>query len=887
MRTLTKLVIKLPWLTVIFVLAITVFFAYQLQNVRIDNEVKEFLPETQEERQQFLRSMETFGAEVVAIIGLSVEDGGPYEDIFNPRVLGIIQELTTWLESLEIEGRFEYTLWVKPEDADEVIAARSHSGACTPEHRKRYEEAEIPENIDDYVKVWLCKDSNTVPLDDVQSLATMKVIYDEQLPPLEPGEEPEHKLMIEDIWPDTPTTQAEADKVRERTMTWDIFQNNVISQPDPKTGKIKYTAIYAFLPDGITIEFTNQLQSLIDAKLKELDKPDDGLTFISGGVPMISVWLGRYLQSDLRRLIPFVLIVILLVLIISFRHPLGVAMPSLTVVCGTIWTVGLTPLVGMSLTLVTSAIPTLITAVGSAYTIHIIHHFLEARRAGQPRDEAIVDTMAKVGLAVVMAGLTTVGGFFSLTTSTVIPVKDFGYLASFGALACLLISITLVPALLAIFAKDGPMANKSGGEHDPAKGLLGAFLGGLGRFVGERRRTVAALALAVGVVVFYFAAQVDATSNLIKYFKSDSEIAASDDFLRENFGGTNMFFITFDGGANDYWKEPAHLQKLDDLRAHVEKTFPGHVGKVMYVNDLVKKMWQALEYDSPEGYRLPETRQGVADTLFLFSQKSDALEAVIDFDYRRVRISFKVTDGQTRKMAQVKREIIAWIESDWPEMAGRAAPSPAVGQRVLEGLGVVPASPRVTDAKYRFSGVAMLRLTVDRLIVVGQMRSIFLSLIVVFVLTMLIFRSLVGGLLAVVPAALAVLGNFGVMGLLGISLDVGTALVSAAAVGVGIDYAIHYINRYRQARHDGAGRREAIVLTHLTSGKAIVFNAVAVALGFFVLIFSNFNPMIRMGLLTGVTMITASLISLTLLPVLLIWLRPRFIRKVAATETEK
>lgn len=889
MRTLTRVVIKWPWLTILVILGITAFFAVQLRDVRIDNEIKDFLPEDEPNRQQYFRSLEVFGGEFVAIIGISVEDGGPNDDIFNPAALAAVQELNDWLEGIEITALFEHMVWVEPEDVDTLLAQRGSNKGCTPEQLKYVEDAEIPEDVSGYDRYWVCKDQNTSALKEIVSLATMKVMHDVEVPSAEPDGPPDHKLMIEDLWEDVPKTQAEADQVREWVKTWQMYENNVVSAPDPKTGKVKSTAIYAFIPEGITIGFTDQLQKMIDEKIAELDKPGDGLVFRVGGVPMISVWLGRYMQSDLRRLIPVVFAVILFVLIVSFRTSTGVVMPFATVVCGTIWTVGLTVLVDKPLTLITSAIPTLITAVGSAYTIHIIHHFLEQRRAGVPKREAVVESMDKVGLAVVMAGLTTVGGFFSLTTSTVLPIKDFGLFASFGALACLVISITLVPALLMVFARD-KVAKARGAaapDHDPAKSLLGRFLLGLAHFVSFRRKTVAIISLVVGALVLGLASQVIVSSDLVEYFKDDSEISSVDNYLKENFGGTNVFYVAFDGREADYWKEPERLAKLDELIAHVEKKFPGLVGKAMSPNDYVKKMWMALSYDDPASYRLPPTRQGVADTLFMYSQKSDTMESVIDFDYRRVRVSFKIGDGETRLMGKIKDEIDDWVVTQWPEMAGHAAPKPALGQCALEVMGLVQKAPRVLDARYQYSGEMYLRHIVDRLIVVGQMRSVLLSLLVVFVLAAIIFRSVVGGMLAVVPAALAVLGNFGLMGLAGYRLDVGTALVAAAAVGIGVDYAIHYINRYRQARIDGAGRAKAVELTHLTSGKAIVFNAVAVALGFFVLIFSNFNPVMRMGLLTGMTMLSASLISLTILPVLLIWLRPRFIRQHAKTETEK
>ncbi|NLH50605.1 MAG: RND family transporter [Myxococcales bacterium] len=885
MGTLTKIVIKWPWLTIVFILAVSVFFALQLKHVRIDNDVKEFLPETHIDKQQYYRSLETFGGEFVAIIGISADPKGPYKDIFNPAALQKTQELTTWLENLEIEAPFEYAMWVKNEDVSKVVGERQYNQKCTPEMIERVQKSTAPIELDGYTKIWLCKDKKKITLNDVVSLATMKVIYDKELPPAQPGAEPEHMLMVEDLWETPPQTQEEADHARERMKSWSLYQNNVISPPDPKTGLVASTAIYAFMPEGVSIEYTEALQAAIDQKMAEIGKPGDGLEYQVGGMPMISVWLGRYLQKDLRLLIPFVMGVILVVLILSFRNPLGVILPFITVVLGTIWTVGMTVIAHKPLTIITSAIPTLMTAIGSAYTIHIIHSYLATRHAGKGRHEAIVESMAEVGMAVVMAGLTTVGGFFSLTTSSVLPIKDFGYFSSFGTFACLLISLTLVPAVLVKVGKEkATAAPELEREETLAKGPLGRALTWLANFVIQRRKTMLALSLATIAICFALASQLRVTSNLVEYFLKDSEIRQVDTYLRENFGGTNIFYVTIDGGEKDFWKEPENLRKLDALTAQVEQSFPGLVGKTMSVNDYVKKMWMALRFNDPAEYRIPDSKQGVADCLFLFSQKSDALDTVIDFDFQRVRVAFKLLSGQTETMGRVKAVVDDWFAVNWPGMKGHPAPRPPIWEWLGIQLGLLNQAPTEIGAKYRFSGENYLRYRVDRLIVTSQMRSILFSVIVVFFLAAIIFSSLVGGALSVMPTILAVLGNFAIMGMLKIPLDVGTALVSAGAVGMGIDYAIHYINRYRLERIAGENAKKAVRLTHLTSGKAIVFNATAVACGFFVLMFSNFNPIIRLGFLTGLTMFTSSLIALTVLPLLLLWLRPRFIRKVSKND---
>ncbi len=878
MRALTRLVIRFPWLTILVTLAITAFFAYELRFVRIDNEVKNFVPEMQYDRQSYLRNEEVFGSEVAAILTVSVEPNGPYQDIFNPTTLKLVQDLTDYFQNLTIEAPRDKWMWVKPEEMAQVKERKRPSrGQCTPALLADIEKREVPSDLENYVKVVGCQQRETYGSEDVQSLATTKVIYDQPIPSATDPAVMEHQLMIEDVWETVPATQAEADVVRQRISTWDLYKNNMVS-PD-----LRSAAIYIFLPSGVTIEFSEKLQKLMDQKIAEIDKPNDGIILEAGGLPMISVWLGKYLQSDLRMLIPFVFAVIIGVLIVSFRNKTGVLMPIVTLALATIWTVGFTGLCRKPLSIITSALPTLIVSVGSAYAIHVIHAFFEHWRDGMTTRDGLVEAQGKTGMAVVMAGLTTIGGFFSLATSTVVPIKELGYFAAFGTLAALFIALTLVPVMLS-FAYGKKVANadqleEGRVEHDPGATAFGRFLNWTANFVVKRGWLTLGIGTATLAVCIGLATQVRVTSNMVEYFKADSPIRTTDAHLCQQIGGTNTFSVTIDSGQEGFWKEPEALKKLEQLEQFVKKTSPDVKSSISLV-EYVKKMNMALREDQPAEYRIPDTRQAVSNALFLFAQKSDTLESVVDFDYRTTRISFRSVNGRTDAMGKIKDAVDAWFVQSWPEMAGRPAPAKSVWQTLGEVLGLVPVARDMVGEKYHYSGPNYLRYVVDHLVVIGQIGSINFSLVIVFVLALIIFRSLSAGFLSVLPTMLAVAGNFAVMGAFGIALDVGTALVSAAAVGAGIDYAIHYLNRYRIECSLGASIEQAVVRTHLSVGKAIIFNATAVALGFFVLVFSNFLPVRRMGLLTGLTMFTASAIAMTILPALLVLIKPKFVRKL-------
>jgi len=183
------------------------------------------------------------------------------------------------------------------------------------------------------------------------------------------------------------------------------------------------------------------------------------------------------------------------------------------------------------------------------------------------------------------------------------------------------------------------------------------------------------------------------------------------------------------------------------------------------------------------------------------------------------------------------------------------------------------------DVKVEIAGTALVEKSLNRLVVQSQLISVALSLVMVFLILSIYYRSAVAGLIGLAPLSLSILINFGVMGFAGIKLNIGTAMVASIAVGIGIDYTIHYMAAYHHEYLLTKGKDAFLRRTFLTSGKAILFNAVSVGAGFGVLAFSQFNILAELGLLIALTMATSALVSLTLLPVLLITVNPAFIRR--------
>jgi predicted RND superfamily exporter protein len=263
-------------------------------------------------------------------------------------------------------------------------------------------------------------------------------------------------------------------------------------------------------------------------------------------------------------------------------------------------------------------------------------------------------------------------------------------------------------------------------------------------------------------------------------------------------------------------------------------------------------MNQALHADDPAFYRIPDTREMIAQCLLLYSMSGDEsdLEEAINDDYSMGCIAVSLKSGSTRYAGWMIQQVEEYNATH-------------------------------TRLPIHMTAAMVIGKVTDELTIRGQVRSIIASTIVVFGLVALILRSFVGGLFAILPLVLCILINFGILGWGGIPLQTGTAIVASIALGIGIDYAIHFLNMSRIKAGEGGGMALALETAGGTVGRAIVYNAAAVGFGFLVLVFSSFIGVMQFGAFITLTMLTASTATLTLLPCLIYSFRPRFLQKEA------
>jgi predicted RND superfamily exporter protein len=319
------------------------------------------------------------------------------------------------------------------------------------------------------------------------------------------------------------------------------------------------------------------------------------------GQPVISATLTDSMRSDLVVLIPLVIIVILVVLFLSLRRGTFVTLTLLTVVVAVIWAIGAMPLFGIKLSILSSVLPVILIAVGSAYGIHLVTHYAHETENrvlsdGEHR-ELVLSIVKKLIKPVFLAALTTFAGFISLCFTMILPIREFGIFASFGVLVSFIVAITLIPALLLVRGPKKRMATLARADR------MGDTLGNVFMLAARKKGTVLALTALVSGISIYGFSKVIVDNSLVEFFRDDADVSRSDRFIRERFGGSKLLTLSVEADSTEILLGPEVLKAVDDLSIYLTERVP-LVGKVMGFTDMIKRMNQLFNIDeSPDGLR--------------------------------------------------------------------------------------------------------------------------------------------------------------------------------------------------------------------------------------------------------------------------------------------
>jgi predicted RND superfamily exporter protein len=565
---------------------------------------------------------------------------------------------------------------------------------------------------------------------------------------------------------------------------------------------------------------------------------------LAGRITVIEA-IRRNLIRDVPRFLLPAVGIILVVFYLGFRSVRSVVVPASVVIMGTVWTIGVMSLAGLSFSVVSIMVPPLVLALGSSYSIHILARYYQRQASPAAGGGLAAAATLEASRTILLAGITTMIGFLSLVTASVRQVREFGLVTSMGIFFCLVLSVLFVPAALTLMGstKTRDAANNRDNRTDRLLERLAA------RIVAWRKAIVILLA----AIVAAFAVSLPRVRYQTDYtaYQRPGE-SAIDDFLysTRKFGGFVFLYVTLTAPAN----EAGYFLRNDALEpvARFEEKLRGNPD-VAYVSSFPSYLVQ-LDRVLTGTAAIPDSRGPILLLSRLFRGLAgqpaggSLIEELVSPEFDKLTIAVRVFDGARGRPLDEAR------------MGGLVAELRATMDRHLD--------PRTSPV---LRGEPLDYLLISGILSRDQLKSVFVSILLVLAVTVAGFRSFRFGLLALVPMLTGIMLTIVTMTAFGIPFDVITVMVTSVATGVGIDDSIHLLLLYRrQPRAPGkAEAREAVQRTIRAAGLPIVLTSAAIVAGLLVLALSRFVPVVYFGTLIALVLVFTTFGALVILPALL------------------
>jgi hypothetical protein len=681
----------------------------------------------------------------------------------------------------------------------------------------------------------------------------------------------EEGLTIEKIFEVIPGTPGEMKSLRRRVLENDLFRNSFFSEDGRRTG--------IFVELAMDEDDSEILYSTYIA-LERIFEENPGIDkHYIAGFPIVAATLRTVIDQDTKRFFPFVALLAVFFLWLTFRRPSGVAVPMLVVGFSILFTLAIMVVFEVPLNTITSALPVFLISIGVADGIHMFSEYRENRIEGLPREKAVCLMLDKLALPVTMTSITTAVGFLSLTVSDIVPILTFGIFVAVGTLLAMVLSLIFIPALLMVLPEKVSASQEgSGTDENLSRGvhqvnfmdrLFQKSLDVMTAWVLRNARPVLLAALAICAISIYGLSQVKVESSLESYFQADAPLVIANRAMEKMSGSRTINIVITKSGEEEPWKNPDNLKVVEEFQEFLANE--PRVKRTLSLVDLIKRISYAFNENRKEFNRLPNGfefleseeifeengqtekrtvkrkisgRDLIAQYLVLYENSGgDVLSDVVDSEYLNLNLAVTISSNSTTEEEKLLQSIEDYAVRQFPQ-----------------GFSMTS------------SGMVPINVATSNEVVTSQIRSLSGSILAVFLMLALIFRSVSRGLMGMIPLVFTVLFNFGVMGFFGVHLDIGTALVSSIVIGIGVDYSIHYLSSMFHELAVGTELHDAISNTVRRSGKAITSNAVTVGFGFLALSVSEFLPLVTLSWMIWLTLNISALATMILIPALAVTL---------------
>lgn len=620
--------------------------------------------------------------------------------------------------------------------------------------------------------------------------------------------------------------------------TKSILNDEVLALDTLITRDFRHTRVAARVEySSETSESKVQLVQDLYRFVDEENLNSDSYILHLSGYPLAQERFETVSAEDIAILIPVMVLLMVLILFFSFRSLWATIAPWLVIACGILFVQELQGYLGIPHTTVDSGAlaPTLI-IIGIGITVHVLLEFFHYLHAGFDGVEAARSTIIKIWRPAFFTAITTAAGFYALSITKILPIREFALLGAMGSITLFLFALTALPAVLSFMKKIPPSTNRV-----LDSGIIASITTRIPGFTLRNRNRILLGGFAALLFSIWNIPNIVIDSNYVTLFKASSQTRQDIEYFDDVYRGMMNLDIILDSGAEEGIKDPNFLIQLEEVESWLQQRET--LGPINSMADYLKEINQALNGDNPDFYRLPASREMTAQFLLLYesSGANEDLSDIKDFENRYTRLVVPVVNMQASDMQAELESIEAYLDENYRELQG-----------VVTG----------TMALYTVQ---------DTYISEGMAMSFLVALGVITLFFIALFKSVKYGLLSIIPSVLPIILAGSFAGWLGISLDQSAVIVFAMTMGIAVDDAIHVMSRYLLAKSEGASTEQSITRAMNESGRAVIFSSLVLVFGFSVLCFASFTTIIYVGLFGSIIMTFALVGDLIVLPAILYW----------------
>ena len=598
-------------------------------------------------------------------------------------------------------------------------------------------------------------------------------------------------------------------------------------------------------------------QNIIE--IREIIKSFDDLGIIYlGGVPMIADDMMTFIKNDIIIFGLGVFIFIVLTLWYVFRKIIWILIPISSCFFSVITMMGFLGIMNWKVTVISSNFIALMLILTMAMNIHMSTRFLQLR-SKHPHSsllEIILLTTKKMVWPIIYTVLTTMIAFLSLVFSEIKPIIDFGLMMSFGLLTSFMVTFTLLPTLLNLFdSKKVYVEEKS----------FSTFTNMLSEFSINNKKLIASISIFLMILSVIGILKLKVENSFINYFSKDTEIYKGMKLIDEKLGGTTPLNVILKFDSNEievvkeeedqfddwdeesseadqskYWFTKDKIDRIKNVHLYLEKL--DYVGKVLSFYSIIE-IATKLNNDKELG----TLEMGVLYSKLPDTIKKEIVDPYISVENNEARINLRIKDSSENLRRNL---LINKINKELKTEVG------------------------LKDNDFKLSGILILFNNLLQSLFKSQILTLGFVMLGIFLMFLILFRNLKISLIGVIPNFIAAFAILGLIGILNIPLDMMTITIAAITIGIAVDNSIHYIYRFIEEYKINENYKDVIKICHSTVGIAILNTSITIVFGFSILILSNFIPTIYFGIFTGIAMLLAMLLVLTLLPSLILLMKP-------------